>query len=61
MADDKSDKRKTCSKEIEEVLEYFFEKVDCKVFGLAKKFSLYRYYECHSPIIERCSNFISCK
>jgi hypothetical protein len=43
--------------EIEEVLKYFFEKVKCKVFGLSKSISIYRYYECRSPRIERCREF----
>lgn len=47
------------AKEIEEVLEYFFEKVGCKVFGLTKAISFYRYYECRKPIFARCSEFSS--
>jgi hypothetical protein len=43
--------------EIEEVLEYFFKKIECKVFGLSKSISLYRYYECRSPRIDRCREF----
>jgi hypothetical protein len=42
------------AREIEEVLEYFFEQVECKVFGLAKSISLYRYYECRDPRVKRC-------
>jgi hypothetical protein len=42
------------AKEIEEVLEYYFKDVRCKVFGLTKAFSFYRYYECRNPNIERC-------
>ncbi len=45
------------AKEIEEVLEYFFEEVGCKVFGLTKSISLYRYYECRNPIVARCFDF----
>ena len=44
-------------KEIEEVLKYFFGEVVCRVFGLAKSISLYRYYECSGPRVERCSDF----
>ena len=44
-------------KEIEEVLKYFFKKVKCKVFGLSKSISLYRYYECRNPRIDRCCEF----
>ena len=42
------------AKEIEEVFDYFFEEIKCKVFGLSKSISLYRYYECCSPKIDRC-------
>ena len=45
------------AKEIEEVLEYFFEEVKCKVFGISKSISLYRYYECRNPRIDRCREF----
>jgi hypothetical protein len=45
------------AREIEEVLTYFFEEVACKVFGLAKSISFYRYYECRSPRVERCCVF----
>jgi len=45
------------AKEIEEVLRYFFNDVECKVFGVAKSISLYQYYECHNPIIDRCRKF----
>ena len=45
------------AREIEEVLEYFFEEVRCTVFGLTKSISLYRYYECRNPIVARCSEF----
>ncbi len=45
--------------EIEEVLNYFFEDVTCKVFGLSKRFSLYRYYKCRHPRIDSCREFIT--
>ena len=45
------------AKEIEGVLEYFFKKVKCKVFGLSKSISLYRHYECHNPRIDKCREF----
>jgi hypothetical protein len=41
------------AKEIGEVLEYFFEDVKCKVFGLTKSFAFYRYYECRKPNLKR--------
>jgi hypothetical protein len=43
--------------EIERVLEFFFENVECSVFGLSKAISLYRYYECRGPRIDRCREF----
>ncbi|MCD6115441.1 class I SAM-dependent methyltransferase [bacterium] len=43
--------------EIEEILEYFFKNVKCKVFGLSKSISFYRYYECRNPRIDRCRMF----
>lgn len=46
------------AREIEEVLEYFFNNVKCKVFGLSKSISLYRYYECRNPKIDRCHEFL---
>jgi len=45
------------AKEIEQVLKYFFNEFKCKIFGLSKTISLYRYYECSKPIIERCCKF----
>ena len=45
------------AREIEEVLEYFFEEVECRVFGLARSISLYRYYGCRRPRVARCSEF----
>ena len=45
------------AKEIEEVLDYFFEKIKCRVFGLSKSISLYRFYECRNPHLERCCEF----
>ncbi len=46
------------AREIEEVLEYFFREVKCKVFGLSRSHSLYRYYECHEPQVDRCHEFL---
>lgn len=45
------------AREIEEVLNYFFEETECNVFGLAKSVSLYRYYEARNPRIDRCADF----
>jgi hypothetical protein len=43
--------------EIEQVLKYFFADVSCKVFGLSKATSLYRYYECRRARADRCREF----
>ena len=43
--------------EIEQVLEYFYNDVKCRVFGFSKAVSLYRFYECRNPRIERCYEF----
>src|SRR5262249_20441075 len=43
--------------EIEELLRYFFEEVDCNVFGLTKSFSFYQFYSCGVPAVERCRQF----
>jgi hypothetical protein len=40
--------------EIDEVLNYFFKVVSHKVFGISRGISLYRYYECYEPDLERC-------
>lgn len=45
------------AEEIEQVLEYFFDQVKCNVFGVSKAISLYRYYECRIPRIDRCREF----
>ena len=46
------------AEEIEQVLRYFFASVNCQVFGLSKKFSLYQFYVCSTPVIEKCLNYI---
>lgn len=45
------------AREIEEVLEFFFEDIECKVFGLTKSISLFRFYVCSNPRIEKCREF----
>lgn len=46
--------------EIEGVLRYFYKEVKCKVFGVSKSFfSLYRYYECRNPDLDRCQKSVS--
>jgi hypothetical protein len=43
--------------EIEKLLGYFFEKVECRVFGLSLSFSLYQFFSCSGPVIEKCRQF----
>jgi hypothetical protein len=45
--------------EIENVLEFFFENIECEVFGLSKRISLYRFYSCSKPIKNNCKEFAS--
>ncbi len=40
--------------EIENLLQFFFHEVTYRVFGFSKSISLYRFYECKSPYIEKC-------
>jgi hypothetical protein len=47
--------------EIEDVLKYFYRDVKCNVFGLSKRLSLYRFYECKTPILDRCKEFLGDK
>ena len=44
--------------EIEEVLGHFFRKMSCRVFGLTRGISLYRYYECRNPDRVRALEFV---
>lgn len=37
--------------EIEQVLNYFYERVKCSCFGISKKIAFYRFYECSNPKI----------
>jgi hypothetical protein len=46
------------AKEIEEILEYFFDDVRSRSFGIAKWFSLYQFYECRKPNIEKCKQYL---
>ncbi len=46
------------SKEIENLLKYFFGDVHGKVFGLCKGFSLYQFYSCKNPVIKRCLEYV---
>ncbi len=44
--------------EIEEVLQFFFRSVRCDVFGLARSFSFYRFYDCFMPEIGKCRAYL---
>jgi hypothetical protein len=47
------------AREIEEVLRYFFGKVESGVFGVAKAISFYQFYACTEPQPERCSEYLN--
>jgi hypothetical protein len=42
--------------EIEWLLHFFFKAVRCKVFGVSKYLSLYQFYTCREPDLERCAS-----
>jgi hypothetical protein len=44
--------------EIEQVLDVFFNKVRCKVFGISKGLGFYRFYECTAPKTEVAESFL---
>lgn len=46
------------AEEIAEVLSYFFSKISISCFGLGPKYSLYQYYECSEPSIDRCEHYL---
>ena len=45
--------------EIETVLRYFFSKIERKVFGLIPALSLYQFFKCSDPRMERCEEYLS--
>jgi len=45
------------AKEIEEVLRFFFDTVECSVLGLAKSLSLYQFYACSNPRTDKCREY----
>ena len=45
------------AKEIEEVLEFFFEDIECNIFGLSKTISLYEFYTCSNPRSKKCREY----
>lgn len=46
------------AKEIEQVLRYFFAGVQCSVFGLGRWLSLYQFYACSKPEIDKCRDYL---
>lgn len=46
------------AKEIDEVLNYFYDTNKCKIFGLNKKFGFYRFYESKNPNISRAKAYL---
>ena len=44
--------------EIESALRFFFADISCRVFGLTRRLSLYRFYACGRPDRERCAAFL---
>jgi len=45
--------------EIEEVLAWFFRRLNSSCFGLGKKIALYRFYECTQPDIVRAKEYLN--
>jgi hypothetical protein len=46
------------AREIEEVLRHFFDEIEESVFGVAKSLSLYQFYACSQPRLERCADYL---
>ena len=46
------------AKEIEQVLGYFYGKINFSCFGIHKKIALYRFYECSMPKIEMAREYL---
>jgi SAM-dependent methyltransferase len=46
------------SDDIEKVLEYFFEKTKCSVFGISKGLAFYRFYDCSIPALEKVKKYL---
>jgi hypothetical protein len=49
------------AREIEEVLRYFFARTRTRVFGLARLFSFYQFFECSQPHLDRCRSYLEGK
>lgn len=46
------------AKEIDTILKYFYEKVNCSCFGLNKSIALYRFYECSDPKTQLAKEYL---
>lgn len=46
------------AREIEEVLNYFFEDLECRCFGISRAISFYRFYSCAKPRTGRCLDYL---
>lgn len=44
--------------EIEDVVRHFFAEIEDSVFGLAKSLSLYQFYACSQPRLDRCADYL---
>ncbi|MEP6924658.1 MAG: class I SAM-dependent methyltransferase [Pyrinomonadaceae bacterium] len=49
------------AQEIEDVLRYFFSKVESSFFGIAKHLSLYQFYACSKLRLDNCMNYLKGK
>lgn len=47
------------AKEIRTIVSYFFEEVDISCFGIVPSLSLYQFYKCSKPNIERCHAYLA--
>jgi hypothetical protein len=47
------------AKEVEQVLGYFFGKINSSCFGIHEKIALYRFHECSMPKIERAREYLN--
>jgi hypothetical protein len=45
------------AREVENVLRYFFRKIQTKVLGINKSLSLYQFYTCTEPIEKKCIDY----
>ncbi|HET6992666.1 MAG TPA: class I SAM-dependent methyltransferase, partial [Bacteroidia bacterium] len=49
------------SDDIEKVLEYFFGKTRCSVFGISKGLAFYRFYDCSMPDLGKVKKYLAGK